>query len=192
MAKLNEPCELHKQDVIPRVSIIVVNWNGRTLLNDCLDSLFRQAYSQREIILVDNGSIDNSVDWVRKNFPQIRLIQLSNNKGFTGGNLAGLEVARGEFIALVNNDTRAETNWLERLLAPMLNDRTIGLCASKLVIESSGRIDSAGDGLTSAGVGFNRGHRDDHTNYSSLEPVFAACGVCCLCRSCFVSPGDDQ
>jgi GT2 family glycosyltransferase len=168
--------------VIPKVSIIVVNWNGRDLLNDCLDSLSRQTYPQREIIFVDNGSTDDSVTWTKKSFPEVELLQLSNNKGFTGGNLAGLEIARGEFIALVNNDTRAETNWLERLLAPMLNDPTIGLCASKLVIERSGRIDSAGDGLTSAGVGFNRGHRDDHTSYSSLEPVFAACAAAALYR----------
>ena len=77
--------------MIPKVSIIVVNWNGRDLLNDCLDSLSRQTYPQREIIFVDNGSTDDSVTWTKKSFPEVELLQLSNNKGFTGGNLAGLE-----------------------------------------------------------------------------------------------------
>jgi GT2 family glycosyltransferase len=165
-----------------RVSIIVVNWNGERFLNYCLTALSDQTYADCEIILVDNGSSDDSVSLVKENFAAVRIVELAENKGFTGGNAAGLNVASGEFIALVNNDARAERDWLEKLLQPMLNDRTIGVCASKLVIESSGRIDSAGDGLTSAGVGFNRGHRDDRTRYSSLEPVFAACAAAALYR----------
>ena len=88
------------------VSIVVVNWNREGLLNDCLRSLSRQSYSNYEIIFVDNGSSDESVSLVKKNFPSIKVVELAENRGFTGGNAAGLSVANGEFIALVNNDAR--------------------------------------------------------------------------------------
>jgi GT2 family glycosyltransferase len=165
-----------------KVSIIVVNWNGERFLKDCLSALSNQSYANREIILVDNGSSDNSVGLTRNNFPQVKVVGLTENKGFTGGNAAGLEVAQGAYIALVNNDTRADERWLESLLKPMLLDHTIGICASKLIIAGAECIDSAGDGMTSAGVGFNRGHRAHLASYSSLEPVFAACAAGALYR----------
>jgi GT2 family glycosyltransferase len=164
------------------VSIIVVNWNGLSLLKDCLESLFAQTYPDREVILVDNGSADDSVRFIRKEFPQVKLLELNQNRGFTGGNIAGLRIARGEFVALVNNDARAETDWVEKTMQPMRTDPRIGICASKIIIEGTDCVDSAGDGITSAGVGFNRGHRNLRTSYSSFEPVFAACAAGCLYR----------
>jgi GT2 family glycosyltransferase len=166
----------------PKVSIIVVNWNGERFLKDCLGALSNQSYANREIILVDNGSSDNSVGLTRNSFPLVKVLRLTENKGFTGGNAAGLEVAHGDYIALVNNDTRADDRWLENLLAPMLRDHKIGICASKLIIAGTECIDSAGDGMTSAGVGFNRGHGANLNTHSSLEPVFAACAAGALYR----------
>jgi GT2 family glycosyltransferase len=165
-----------------KVSIIVVNWNGEAYLEQCLASLSQQSCANNEIILVDNGSSDHSLHLVRKNFPKIKLVELAYNSGFTGGNSAGLSVAQGEFIALVNNDTKAERDWLEKLLEPMVDEPTIGICASKLVIDGTDRIDSAGDGATTAGVGFNRGFRVSRREYSSFEPVFAACAAAALYR----------
>ena len=110
------------------------------------------------------------------------MVELPHNTGFTGGNAEGLKAANGEFIALVNNDTRADDRWLENLAAPMLSDPRIGICASKLIIEGTDYIDSAGDGMTTAGVGFNRGHGTKRNGYSSLEPVFAACAAGALYR----------
>ena len=165
-----------------KVSIIVVNWNGSRFLKQCLRSLSDQTSTNCEIILVDNGSSDDSIRLVQELFPRIKLIQLAANLGFTGGNAAGLSLAGGNFIALANNDTRAEIDWLEKLLQPMLDDARIGICASKLIIEGTNRIDSVGDGVTTAGVGFNRGHTEDRSNYRSLQPVFAACAAGALYR----------
>jgi GT2 family glycosyltransferase len=165
-----------------KVSIIVVNWNGEKFLHDCLDSLCRQTYANREIILVDNGSTDASVSYVKEKFPEVKVVELGKNTGFTGGNTEGLRVGQGEFIALVNNDTRADDRWLDNLLEPMLRDRKIGICASKLIIAGTECLDSAGDGMTSAGVGFNRGHGANLNTHSSLEPVFAACAAGALYR----------
>jgi GT2 family glycosyltransferase len=165
-----------------KVSIIVVNWNGQRFLEDCLSSLCRQTYTKREIILVDNGSTDSSVRYVKEKFPAVKIIELGENTGFTGGNAPGLKAADGEFVALVNNDTRAHDRWLENLLRPMLEDSSVGLCASKLLFEDCRTINSAGDGLTTAAVGLNRGLGKDGALFSNPEFVFGACGAGALYR----------
>lgn len=164
------------------VSIIVVNWNRAKFLKDCLSTLSRQSYANREIILVDNGSSDESIPVVKENFPAVKIVGLAENRGFTGGNAAGLKVASGEFIALVNNDARTEPGWLETLLQPMLADPSVGICASKLVIDGTRAIDSAGNGLTTGGVGFNRGLGMDRKHFSISELIFGACGAAALYR----------
>src|SRR5262245_36442251 len=128
-----------------RVSIIVANWNGETLLENCLEALSRQTYRDREIILVDNGSTDSSVQFVRERFPEVRIIELAENRGFAGGNIEGLKACTGKFIALINNDTHADERWLENLLQPMLDDPSLGMCACKLIRSGTRKIDSAGD-----------------------------------------------
>ena len=165
-----------------KVSVIIVNWNGERFLKDCLSALSSQTYANCEIILVDNGSSDNSVCFTHKNFPEVKLVALRENTGFTGGNAAGLEVAVGDFVALVNNDARPEKAWLENLIQPMLLDHTIGICASKLIFENSQTVNSAGDGLTTAGVGFNRGLGKDAAEFTMPELVFGACGAAVLYR----------
>jgi GT2 family glycosyltransferase len=120
-----------------KVSLIVVNWNDERFLKDCLGALCDQSYGNREIILVDNGSSDNSVRFARESFPEVKVIALRENKGFTGGNAVGLEIAQGAYIALVNNDARVDKAWLESLLKTMLQDRSIGICAPKLIFENT-------------------------------------------------------
>jgi len=171
-----------KRESSAKVTVIVVNWNGRNFLEDCLRCLSLQTYPDREIILVDNNSTDSSVAFVREKFADVQIIELKNNCGFTGGNLAGLNAAHGEFIALVNNDTRAEDRWLENLVRPMVEDEKVGICASKLIIDGTSKIDSAGDGITSAGVGFKRGLWKEKSHYAEQEPVFGACAAAALYR----------
>lgn len=166
----------------PQVSIIVVNWNGQNFLDDCLSCLFSQTYVDREIILVDNNSSDASVGVVQEKFPAARIVRLSVNEGFTGGNAAGLRIATGEFIALVNNDTRTDRRWLERLVEPMIKDPTVGICAAKLIFDGTDRLNSAGDGLTTAGVGFNGGLNRPINQCENSELVFGACGAAVLYR----------
>ena len=89
----------------PAVSIVILNWNGKHLLADCLGSVQRQTFRDFEVILVDNGSTDGSVEWVRAEYPEVRVVPLATNEGFCGGNNAGIRVARGEYIVLLNNGT---------------------------------------------------------------------------------------
>lgn len=117
----------------PFVSILIVNFNGRHLLDDCLKSVFKINYPTQkyEVIVVDNDSQDDSVHFVRNNFPQVKLVQSEQNLGFAGGNNLGYQHAQGEYIALLNNDTRVDPRWLKEMVNT-LADPQAGIACSKL------------------------------------------------------------
>src|SRR5262245_19958980 len=98
------------------VSVVIPNWNGKKFLAGCLDSLLTQTYPQVEIVVVDNGSHDGSVDYLKANYPQVKLICFPVNTGFSPAVNAGIRASLGEYIALVNNDTVSEATWLEELV----------------------------------------------------------------------------
>ena len=83
---------------LPLVSVIVVNWNGRHHLAECLDSLAAQSYRNFEVVLVDNGSVDGSVDYVRREYPWVKLVPLTDNSGFAEGNNQGLTHSAGDYL----------------------------------------------------------------------------------------------
>ena len=101
-------------------AVVIVNWNGKKLLPVCLSSLLEQTYEGFKIILVDNGSVDGSVKYVKQNFPEVQVIELSENTGFAQGNNIGISMAlqseRVENVVLLNNDTRVESDFLEKLV----------------------------------------------------------------------------
>ncbi len=165
------------------VSIIVVNWNGKTVLSECLDALSKQTYPHREIIVVDNHSTDGSVPWLQQQGQGIKRVLLTENRGFSGGNAAGLSVALGEYIALLNNDTVPDPNWLADLVSAMDQDERVGSCASKLVTYSPPHvIDSAGDECLTYGHGIKRGEGQPESAYTQREFVFGACAGAVLYR----------
>ena len=99
----------------PVASIVIVSWNGRQFLEPCLEAAAAQQGVESETILVDNGSTDGTSVFVRERFPWVRLVTLSENRGFAGGNNAGAREARGRFIVLLNNDTVVPPGLLGRL-----------------------------------------------------------------------------
>lgn len=101
----------------PLVSIIIVNWNGVRHLPECLQSLADQTYRNFETIVVDNASTDGSPELIMARYPTIRLVRLATNTGFATGNNKGFEQANGTYIVILNNDTRAEPDWLARMVA---------------------------------------------------------------------------
>src|SRR5664279_4739180 len=86
-------------------TIIIPNWNGARFLPTCLDALQRQTYAKVEVIVADNASTDGSQALIKQNYPWVKLIDLPENRGFTGACNVGIEAARGEYVALLNNDT---------------------------------------------------------------------------------------
>ena len=106
-------------DAARSVAVIVVNWNGLRHLEACLSSLVDQTYPHFEVVMVDNGSSDGSVDFVRARFPPVRIIRNEENLGFAAGNNVGIRQTESAFVATLNNDAWVEPNWLEELAAAM-------------------------------------------------------------------------
>lgn len=170
--------QLPISDLQPLVSIIIVNWNGAQHLPVCLNALRRQTYRTFEVILVDNASRDNSLDLVTKNYPEVKVIALSHNRGFTGGNNAGLRAARGEIVALLNNDTEADEHWLAEVTAAFERHPEAGSVASKMkLFDRRDTFHTAGDFYRMDGLPGNRGVWEvDRGQYDREEYVFSACG----------------
>jgi GT2 family glycosyltransferase len=141
----------------PLVSIIIVNWNGLAHLPDCLDSLAAQTFRDFEVVLVDNGSKDGSVSFVTKRYPWVRVIPLPENTGFATGNNRGFAHSRGDYIVTLNNDTRAESQWLETLVGVADAHPQAGMVGSRICSFSDpDRIDSVGMGVCLDGMSRGR------------------------------------
>ncbi len=114
-----------------RISIIIVNYNGRHFLGPCLSSVLLEATTEDEIIVVDNGSSDGSAGFIKESFPAVKVIESPVNLGFAGGNNKGVEAAIGDFIVLLNNDTVVHKGWLKGLVDEM-QKKNVG-CATSLI-----------------------------------------------------------
>ena len=165
------------------VSVIILNWNGRAFLDDCLRSLKHQTYSNYEIILVDNGSQDDSVQLINTHYSDmLRLIQLPENRGFAGGNNVGLREARGLYIALLNNDTEADRNWLHSLVQCMNSDEKIGMVGSKVMnYYKRDEIDNTGHLIYPDGLNRGRGRLEkDFGQFETTEEILFPSGCAAL------------
>ncbi|MFH0984191.1 MAG: glycosyltransferase family 2 protein [Candidatus Omnitrophota bacterium] len=166
------------------VSVIILNWNGLHLLPDCLESLAQQTWRNFETIFVDNGSVDGSADWVKTHYPQVRVICLDSNRGFCGGNNAGIRAAEGEFIVLLNNDTLVERGWLENLCRVVMSDPKIAACDSKILyFNERNRIWTSGANYSIAGTTSGRwAEKLDGKECQQSSDVFVACACAAIYR----------
>ena len=166
----------------PEISVVVVNYNGSAHLKRCLDALENQTV-EHEVIVVDNGSGDDSCDVVRRQYPRVRLLERRHNTGFPAANNAGARAARGRHLAFLNNDTEPESNWLEALRNDLDADPVNGFAASRIVyLDDPSTVDSAGDVVTRSGGTFKRGHGAPASSVEEPDEVFSACGAACLFR----------
>lgn len=164
----------------PDISVIVVNYNGRAYLDDCLQALAAQEAPHFEVVLVDNASHDGSAALVRERYPWVRLFEFRENHGFAGGNNRGAAEARGRLLAFLNNDTQVQAGWLAALVTG-LDGPDVAMAASRLLyMHDPAILDSAGDGVTRAGGAFKRGHGAPATQHTRRREVFAACGAAFL------------
>lgn len=168
---------------MPKVDVIVLNFNGRQFLEECLLSLHQQTYHDFEVLVVDNASSDDSVEFIQKTFPTVKLLQLSENLGFCGGNNRGISSTSADYVALLNNDTQADPRWLESLVSVLDREPQVGFCASKMVrIQDRLTIDTAGDVFYTHGVGGKRGSGLSVSHYTVPEYVFGACAGAAIYR----------
>ena len=167
-----------------RVAAIVVNWNGKRFLSECLESLKRQTYRNFSTVVVDNGSEDDSVAFIEQHFPEVRLICLSHNTGFAYANNIALKELDTEYAALLNNDAVADEKWLESLVNGLDRCLEAGMAASKMLFyEAKHLIDRVGDAYSTAGTGLLRGRGMPSESYNKAEKIFGACAGAALYRT---------
>jgi len=194
------PAAAESQVRAPKIRVIVVNWNRRELLRACLDSLAHQTYPSFGVVVVDNGSVDGSADWVRERaatFPvPLRLIANTTNRGFCAANNQGMQLAEtgraADWIALLNNDAEAEPGWLRAMAAaaeldpgePGTGAQNSGMIASKILVwEDPRRIDKCGHLIYPDGQNRGRGTGQlDQGQFDRVEEVLWPDGCAAMYR----------
>ena len=163
----------------PLVSVIVLNYNAGELLLNCVDSLKKSAYTNLEILVVDNISTDGSQKKCKEKFPDVELIQNNENLGYCGGNNVGIKKAKGEFIVILNPDTIVEKNWIDELI---LAHREFGdgLYQPKILsLNEENIIQSTGNMLHIFGFGYARDKGNKISDKKEeIEKIGYASGTC--------------
>ncbi len=159
-------------------SVVIPNWNGIQHLPTCLDALQSQTYPSVEVVLADNASVDGSRELLAARYPEVCVITLPNNQGFTGACNAGLKAARGKYLALLNNDTEVEPTWIAEVVAAFERHPEAGAIASKMrLFDRRDHLHTAGDLYRVDGLPINRGvWQPDRGQYDDEMDVFSACG----------------
>lgn len=175
----------------PRVSVVIVSWNARSLLQQCLPSVMATDYPNLEVILADNASTDGSAAWVARAHPSVKIVRHPNNWLFARGNNAALPHATGSYVVLLNNDVEVPPNWLDPLVEAMETDATIGAVQPKLLqYDARDRFEyagAAGGFLDRVGYPFTRGRlfdtmEPDRGQYDNARDVFWATGAALMLR----------
>jgi len=164
---------------LPKVSIIILNYNAGDLLEKCVSSIIQSKYEDLEIILVDNASKDQNHKKCKEKFPQIKLIENKENLGYCQGNNVGLEQATGEYIIILNPDTEVESNWINEFLKEY-EIHGDGLYQPKLLATSDKtRINSGGNMMNIFGFGYSSGKgKKDSKEYNNFKIINYASGAC--------------
>jgi GT2 family glycosyltransferase len=166
----------------PRISIIIPNHNGCGYLENCLRSLLAQTHAPMEIVIVDNASSDRSVEVAAALAPQAILLRQKENLGFAGGANAGIRAARGDWVAILNNDTEAAADWLSECARAVQDHPDASFLACKIFdFRDRGLLYSAGDCFLRAGIGYRRGQEQrDRPDLSMECEIFSASGCAAL------------
>ena len=166
-----------------KVCIIIVNWNGKKFISECLDGVGKQTYRDFSIIVVDNGSDDGSIDFITKKYPGVETVSLPENLGFSVANNVALKNIQSEYVAFLNNDAVPDPFWLNSLVDALEHHPQAGFAASKMLFKDKPTIiDRAGDSYTTAGAGLLRGRGRPADNYNKQEWVFGTCAGSAIFR----------
>ena len=171
----------------PQVSIILVTWNSRKHLKQCLECISKQTFKNFEIIIIDNDSQDHSVDYVIEHYAHLKVIQNKENAGFAKANNQGIKAAQGELIFILNPDVFLEPSFLEELVKFLSPRHQYGSVGGKLLLFKNGYksriIDSTGLFLGKSLRARDRGNlKEDRNQYDAHEQIFAVCGAAVLFR----------
>jgi len=166
-----------------KATIIIPNYNGCHFMEPCLASLKEQTFKDFCVLIVDNASTDGSVDYVREHYPEIEVIALEQNYGFSKAVNIGIRRSRSEYVILLNNDTTADPHYVEEMVRTIEQSPRIFSVSSKMVqMYHPELIDSAGDLYTLTGWGVCRGVGRPVSNYTEKDEVFSACAGAAIYR----------
>jgi GT2 family glycosyltransferase len=169
---------------VPLVSVIIINWNHRDCISNCLQSLHNQDYSRLEIIVVDNASNDGSVEWILQNYPAVKLITFPENRGFAHAFNVAANCSKGAFILSLNPDVTIEPGCISAMIAAFNHNDKIGMAAPKLLqaLDPS-RLDSTGLFIDRFRRTYDRGQDNpDVGQFDAKTEIFGACGAAALYR----------
>ena len=176
--------ETKTQESFPKASLIIPNWNGALWLPGCLEALKGQSYQDFHVLLVDNGSTDESIELAKKHYPRIEIIVLKQNIGFAAAVNVGIRNSQSDYIALLNADTIPKPDWLLNLVRTMeTSSPEVGSLASKMLdMSNPDIIENGGDILTWQGAAIKRGHGFSADEFNRLEDIFSPCAGAALYR----------
>ena len=172
---------------VPFIEIVIPNWNGKHLLQDCLDSLARQTFRDFSVTVVDNGSSDGSVALLARDYPKVKVISFAGNRGFSVAVNAGIEQSSAPWILLLNNDMEIDAHCLAALRTGAETYRDYDFFALKMLnFQQRTVLDGAGDGFLRGGAGYRLGTmEEDGPPYDRDREVFGACAGAALYRRDF-------
>ena len=177
---------------LPKVAIVILNWNGQSYLEKFLPSVLATAYYNAEVIVADNGSTDGSVSFLEKHYPQVRLIHFNENNGFAKGYNLALQNIQADYYAIINSDIEVTPGWLTPIINLLEQDKLNAACQPKLLSYNNKKLfeyaGGAGGWLDSFGYPFARGRifdicEEDKGQYDSTERVFWVTGAAMVIRS---------
>ncbi len=166
------------------VAVLVINYNGKKYLDSCLKSLQSQTYKDFEVYLIDNGSSDGSVEYVRRNFPEVKIIKFDTNLGFAKAYNIAVNMVETKYVVFLNNDTIVDKEWLKNLYDEIVKDENIFAVGSKiLLMDDKNRLHNAGSKIAPWGGGYDIGFLDyDRKCYNVKREVGAVCGASMIVR----------
>lgn len=168
----------------PTVSLIVLNWNGQEYLRACMTSLSGLDYPEPEIVMVDNGSTDDSVSYVAEEFRTVSIIETGRNLGYAGGMNVGIDHTNSDIVVLLNNDIIVEKDWLTELVRCMESDKRIGIAGCKIFFADNKRLQHAG-GYVSLPLGLPNHYgygEEDSGDYDAMLDVQYVTGAAMAIR----------
>jgi len=177
---------------IPKISIVILNWNGRKYLEQFLPSVLSSDYSNFEVVVADNGSTDDSVSFLEARYSQIRIICLKENFGFAKGYNEALKQIESDYYFILNSDVELLKGSLKPLVDLLESDKKIAACQPKLLTYHNKKLfeyaGGAGGWLDKYGYPFAKGRifdvfEEDHGQYDTSEPIFWASGAALFIRS---------
>ena len=166
-----------------KVTVVIPNYNGKHFMEPCLSSLSEQTYKDFHILVVDNASSDGSIEYMEENYPDIELIKLQKNYGFSKAVNIGIQHSRTPYVILLNNDTTVDTRYVEEMVKAIEKSPKIFSVSSKMIqMYHPELIDSAGDLYTLLGWGVCRGCGRPVSNYTKYDEIFTACAGAAIYR----------